>query len=139
MKVIAACMGTALVLVTAAWAERTTTTTTIVPACPHAQYGVDGTLGPIFCVIDNPVALRYYAPEARHTFALGPSATPSQDINAVVADHPHGTEPILCSIYRLAAWRNHWSFGISIAAAVGHKLHFPNGWCSDPNFSSVGN
>jgi hypothetical protein len=42
-----------------------------------------------------------------------------QVTNALIVDYRHaGTVPILCSIYQLAAWRNHWSFAISIPDAV---------------------
>lgn len=56
-------------------------------------------MGPLFCMIDNPVALRYFAPGAKHTFALGPDANPGQVYDALIADYDHGgTGPILCSI-----------------------------------------
>jgi hypothetical protein len=109
------------------------------PACPHASYSADGNMTPLFCVIDNPVALRYLAREGRHTFALGANATPGQVVNSVVADrNSAGTIPILCSVYRLAAWREHWSFGTSPAQAIRLKLHYPRGWCHDPRFRHVG-
>ena len=50
----------------------------LVPPCAHASYGADGNMGPLFCVIDNPIALRYFAPMAKRTFALGPNATPTR-------------------------------------------------------------
>jgi hypothetical protein len=108
------------------------------PPCPQASYGVDGTMGPIFCVVDNPVALRYYAKGGSHLLSLGPNATPQQVTTAGVTDYRHSTEPILCETYRLAAWREHWQFGISVSDAIGLKLHFPLDWCSEPNFSRIG-
>jgi hypothetical protein len=72
----------------------------LVPPCQHAAYGADGNMGPLFCVIDNPVALRYFAPMAKRTFALGPDAPPWQVTSALLADFKHGgTLPTLCSIY----------------------------------------
>ncbi|HEY1978402.1 MAG TPA: hypothetical protein VGG89_17765 [Candidatus Baltobacteraceae bacterium] len=110
----------------------------LVPLCGHPVYGADGTMGPIFCVIDNPIALHYYAPMARRTFALGPDASPRDVVNALTVDFKHGgTEPILCSIYQLAAWKNHWHFGVSVAAQVGEGLGFPSGWCREPSFSAI--
>jgi hypothetical protein len=109
-----------------------------VPPCAHANYGADGNMGPLFCVVDNPAALHYFAPMAKQTFALGPNVTPGHVSAALVADFKHGgTIPILCSILRLAAWRNHWSFGASTAAAVGAQLNFRSGWCTEPTFSGV--
>lgn len=109
--------------------------TRVTPSCPHASYGADGDMSPLFCVIDNPVALQYFAKEGPHTFALGPNASPGQVVSAVAADRRQaGTIPILCSVYRLAAWREHWSFGISPAQEIGAKLHLYSGWCHDPRF-----
>jgi hypothetical protein len=109
-----------------------------VPACAQATYGADGNMGPLFCVVDNPAALKTFAPMAQHTFALGPKATPTQVTAALVADYKRvGTIPILCSIYRLAVWRNHWRFGIPASEQVGAKLGFSSGWCSEPSFSDV--
>jgi hypothetical protein len=114
-------------------------TGTLTPACPQPRYGADGNMGPLFCVVDNPAALKAFAPMAQHTFALGPDATPAQVTSALVADYKHGgTIPILCSIYRLAAWRNHWRFGIPPSQQVGAELNFYPGWCSEPSFSEVG-
>jgi hypothetical protein len=108
----------------------------LTPPCPPASYGADGNMGPLFCVVDNPAALRTFAPMAQHTFALGPGATRTQVTAALLADYKHGgTYPILCSIYRLAAWRNHWRLGIS--GRAGAELNFPSGWCSEPSFSDV--
>jgi hypothetical protein len=141
MKAFGASCITALVLVTGAWAGHLSigkSATAPVPPCPQASYGVDGTMGPIFCVVDNPVALRYYGPMGKHLFALGPNASPQQVLAALQADYRKSTEPILCETYRLAAWRNHWHFPYSIAAAGGTALHFPSGWCQEPNFSRIG-
>ena len=138
LKAAAASLLTALVLVGAAWAHGLTPTRTqaaLQPPCPQASYGADGNMGPLFCVIDSPVALRYYAPMGKHLFALGPNANPQQVVAAAVADRrTTGTLPILCSTYRLAAWREHWQFGVSAADQIGAALHFYRGWCSDPNF-----
>jgi len=81
------------------------------------------------------VALRHFAPMGKRTFALGPNATPTQVAAALIADFKHGgTEPILCSIYRLAGWRDHWSFRGSIPVTVGARLNFPSAWCTEPSF-----
>jgi hypothetical protein len=114
-------------------------TQTLVPPCPQAGYGADGNMGPLFCVIDNPVALRYFAPMAKRTFALGPDATPEEVTNALVSDTRAGSAsrrwklslPILCSVYQLAAWKNHWSFPYSIDYAVSQKLNAIPDWCGD--------
>lgn len=113
------------------------------PPCPHTEYGVDGNMSPLFCVIDNPLALRYFASMGRHTFALGPDATPEQIASALRADDtPRIPLPILCSIYQLASRRNQW--GVIGASAlsknqfidgVGEELHAYHGWCSDPDFN----
>lgn len=139
MKAVATSLATALVLVGAAWAHGLTPTRThaaLQPPCPQASYGADGNMGPLFCVIDSPVALRYYAPMGKHLFALGPNANPQQVVAAAVADRKTtGTLPILCSTYRLAAWREHWQFAVSAADQIGAALHVGfHGWCSDPNF-----
>src|SRR4051794_16356263 len=113
-KLAVAVAAMALVLAGVAWANQAAGPTTLAPACPHATYGADGNMGPLFCVVDNPLAWKYFAPMAKRTFALGPGATPGQVEQALVADYKRaGTEPIICSIYRLAAWRNHWHFGVS--------------------------
>jgi len=143
MKAVAASLLTALVLVGAAWANGLTSTparggTALSPPCPQASYGVDGTMGPVFCVVDNPVALRYYAPMGRHLFALGPNASPQKVLAALKADYPSSTEPILCETYRLAAWREHWHFPYSVASAAVTTLKLPVGWCREPSFASVG-
>ncbi len=144
IRVLAACAATAAatIALTAqgglAGGASSPHANTVAPSCPHASYGADGNMGPLFCVIDNPVALRYFAPMAKRTFALGPNAAPIQVAAALVADYRHGgTEPILCSIYQLAQWRNHWSFGISAADQVGRELNFPSGWCAQPRFGGI--
>ena len=138
LKAAAASLLTALVLVGAAWAHGLTPTrahAALQPPCPQAGYGADGDMSPLFCVVDNPVALRYFAPMGEHLFALGPNANPQQVVAAAVADRrTTGTLPILCSTYRLVAWREHWQFAVSAAAQIGAALHFYRGWCSDPNF-----
>jgi len=91
----------------------------------------------LFCVIDNPTALRYFAPMAKHTFALGQNATPGQVSAALIADSKRSTLPILCSVYRLAAWRNRWSFGVSPIDQVAARLKLSSGWCREPSFSSI--
>ena len=104
----------------------------VVPPCPHPSYGANGNMGPLFCVIDNPMALRYFAPIAKHTFALGPDASPEDVTAALAADLKHGgTGPIICSIYQLASWRNHWHFGISPVDQLG----FPPHSCQTPSFN----
>ena len=113
-------------------------TQTILPPCPQTRYAADGNMSPLFCVIDNPKALSYFASTAKRTFALGPDASPPEVVDALVADYKHGgTGPTLCSIYQLAAWRNHWKFGISIAAEVGTRLNMPPYWCNEPSFSGI--
>lgn len=109
-----------------------------IPPCRQTSYGADGNMGPLFCVVDNPVALRYFAPMARHTFALGPDATPEEVTNALVADTKPGSGkrwklglPMLCSIYQLAAWKNQWHFAYSIDAAVSQRLNAIPDWCGD--------
>jgi hypothetical protein len=103
------------------------------PPCPPPSYGADGNMGPIFCVIDNPVALRYFAPMAKHTFALGPDADPGQVVRALNADYV--SAPTACSIYQLAAWRNQWHFGISPVEELRVERHLYSGWCPAPSFS----
>jgi len=94
-------------------------------------------MSPLFCMIDNPLALSYFASEGQRTFALGPDATPGQVVSALTADYKHaGTVPILCSVYQLAAWRNHWSFAVSPVAQISATLGFPADWCTDPGLSA---
>lgn len=105
------------------------------PPCPHPSYAADGNMTPLFCVIANPVALRYFAPMAKRTFALGPDATSGDVTSALVADSKRGgTLPILCSIYQLASWKNRWRFGASVVSSAGQALHAAPGWCSEPSF-----
>lgn len=119
---------------------------TLVPSCPHASYGADGNMGPLFCVIDNPIAVRYFAPMAKRTFALGPDASPSQVVDALVADTKAGSArrwklslPILCSIYQLAAWKNQWRFPYSIDYAVSQRLNAIPDWCGDAELRAAEN
>jgi hypothetical protein len=83
-----------------------------VPACPHPTYSPDGNVTPLFCRIDNPVALRFYEKLAPKLFALGPNATPLQVQQAVTAAEKvtHATLPEACSAYKLAKYWRHWSF-----------------------------
>jgi len=113
-------------------------TEAVVPRCQQSRYGANGNMSPLFCIVDNPEALRYFSPMAKLTFALGPDATSSEVINALAGDYQHGgTGPILCSIYRLAAWRNHWAFGISIIDTLGERLNLPANWCAEPSFKGA--
>lgn len=106
------------------------------PPCPQAQYGADGNMSPLLCIVDNPLALQYFAQAAPHTFALGPNANPAEVADALNSDFKHGgTGPTLCSIYQLAAWRNQWRFGISPINEVGDELHMPSDWCPAPSFT----
>lgn len=139
VKTIIASLAVALICITSAWAARSAVRSkeVFVPRCPQPTYNADGNLSPLFCVIDNPLALRHYAPLGRRTFALGPNASPTQVAAALAADYKRGagTEPILCAVYRLAAWRNQWRFGVSPVSRVGVRFHFPEKWCSDPRFN----
>jgi len=119
---------------------------TLVPPCPHAGYGADGNMGPLFCVIANPIALHYFAPMAKRTFALGPDATPTQVAEALVTDaRPDSGQrwklglPMLCSIYQLAAWKNQWDFGYSIDYAVSQQLNAIPDWCGDAELRAAEN
>ncbi len=106
-------------------------TPNISPPCARPSYGADGNMSPLFCVIDSPLALRYFASIGRHTFALGPDATPGDVAAALEADYKHGgTGPIMCSIYQLATWRNHWHFGVSVVAEVSP-------YCRKPSFGDA--
>lgn len=107
----------------------------LIPPCRQAGYGADGNMGPLFCVVDNPVALRYFAPMARQTFALGPDATPEEVTNALVADFK--TLPTLCSTYQLAAWKNQWHFPYSIEGAVSQRLNAIPDWCGDEQLQAA--
>lgn len=113
-------------------------TDAVVPACPQAQRSADGNLSPLFCVIDNPAALRFYAPLGKQAFGLGSNASSDQVVSALIADYDrHATEPELCAVYRLAAWRERWHFGISVVGAVSRRLNFPSDWCREPSFPGV--
>jgi hypothetical protein len=91
-----------------------------VPGCPQPLYTADGNLSPLFCKIDNPRALKFYARITPRLFGLGRSAPPGQVVLALRADHKHATNPQLCSAYKLLAWRWHWHFGVDpVAAATG--------------------
>ena len=137
LKTVAACIATAaIMLLLVAPGGSAAGRSAPAPACPRPQYGADGTMGPLFCVIDNPLALRYYAKVGGHTLALGPDTPPWRVVSALEADYKHGgTNPIMCSVYRLAAWRNQWNFrAVSVVAEVASDLHLIAGWCSDPHF-----
>jgi hypothetical protein len=135
MKALAAALATCLALTAAAAAGRLSAPA-YRPPCPHASYGADGNMAPIFCMVDNPLALHYYGRMAKHLFALGPNANPQQVVAAAAADHrTTGTLPILCQSYRLAAWREHWQFALPASEQIGQALHFFHGWCSEPHFN----
>lgn len=139
LRTIAACaagVAATLAIVSVTAANSATSSSSIAPACPRPVYAVDGNMGPLFCIVDNPLALHYFASIGRHTFALGPDAPPSKVVAAVEADFKHGTIPIMCSVYRLAAWRNQWHFSaLSVIPAVAADLHLIPRWCSDPRFN----
>ena len=98
MKAVVASLLTALICVSVGWAQDaggSAARAPFVPACPPPTYGHDGDMAPLFCVIDNPLALRYYGRDAPHLFALGPSATPTQVVAALKQDqHTIGTAPV---------------------------------------------
>ncbi len=137
LRTVTACVVSVAItlgVVAAATTSASTTPAPFSPACPSPGYGADGDMGPLFCVIDNPVALRYFAALGRHLFALGPNATPGQVLAALERDL--STLPITCSVYRLAAWRNHWHFGISPLVQLAYLKHlYSTGWCKDPAFN----
>jgi hypothetical protein len=137
VRTIAACAATAAATLAIIAATGLAASRPFAPACPRPTFGADGNAGPLFCVIDNPFALRYFAKIGRRTFALGPDASPSQVVAAIEGDYRHdgGTNPIMCSVYRLAAWRNQWHFGVSIVPAVAADMHLIPQWCSDPHFA----
>jgi hypothetical protein len=85
-----------------------------VPACPHAVYSANGNVSPLFCQIDNPVALTFYQRLAPRLFGLGPRATPDQVGTALVAATTlqHATNLEACAAYQLAAWWRHWHFAV---------------------------
>jgi hypothetical protein len=99
--------------------ETATSAPAFVPACPHFSYGADGTAGPIFCTIDNPVALKYYAAALKPLLALGANASPGQVQSKLAWEMRHGgpgkevltgTYPIQCQVFQLAAHYWRWSF-----------------------------
>ena len=137
LRAAAASLVTALIFVGAGWATGVTRVGAhaLRPSCPQARYGVDGTMGPVFCVVDNPVALNYYAKFGRHLFALGPNASPDQVVAAIRADDHDSTLPILCETYRLAAWREQWRFPSSTLVDAAFLLHAPRNWCSEPSLN----
>jgi len=110
----------------------------VLPQCPQIRYGANGNVQPLFCVVDNPAALKALAQAGKETFSLGTDATPNEVTDALVSDYKHGgTLPILCSIYKLAAWRNRWSFGISIPEQVANDLNVRPSWCAEPSFANI--
>jgi len=148
IRVLAACVATAVLTLTLTLTltlqggmgrlAAVAASEDFVPHCPQPRYAANGNFGPLFCLVDNPAAIKAFAPSARHTFALGPDATPSQVSAALVSDYKHGgTVPILCSIYKLAVWRNHWRFAVPASAQVGAELDLPSGWCSEPSISDA--
>jgi len=140
LNILAACAATAAATVAptagSGMAGQRAQTAAFTPPCPQVGYGADRNMDTLFCVVDNPVALRYFAPMAKRLFALGPNANPQQVVAAALADRrTTGTLPILCSSYRLAAWREHWQFAVSAADQIGLTLRVGfRGWCADPNF-----
>jgi hypothetical protein len=99
--------------------DATTRTAAFVPACPHFSHAADGAVGPIFCTIDNPLALNYYAKALKPLLALGPNARPGrvqiQLAKEMRGGGPNGqrltgTYPIQCQVFQLAAHRWRWSF-----------------------------
>lgn len=86
----------------------------LVPACPSPSYSADGNVSPLFCRVDNPVAVRFYGALLQRLLALGPDASPSQVSHALSAADT--TLPEACNVYRLAAWAEHWRFGVAPAA-----------------------
>lgn len=83
-----------------------------VPACPRPSYSADGNVSPLFCKIDNPLALKFYESLAPRVFALGSTASPQQVERALAAAEAHATNPEMCAVYQLAAWWRHWHFGV---------------------------
>jgi hypothetical protein len=109
--------GAQVRIVASAAASRSTEP--FVPACPGPSYTTDGNITPLFCKIDNPVALHFYAPLSKHLFALGANATPEQVTSALRADLKHGgTQVELCYAYELSAWRWGWHFASDPAAFI---------------------
>jgi hypothetical protein len=91
---------------------------TILPACPQTTYAVDGTIGPLFCTIDDPVALSWYAKPLRPLLALGPNASPGAVGTALQATLKHSSYPQLCQIYGLAARAERWHFAVDPVAVT---------------------
>jgi hypothetical protein len=85
-----------------------------VPACPRPVYSANGNVSPLFCQIDNPVALAFYQRLAPRLFALGPNATPDQVGTALAAASTiqHATNLEACAAYQLAAWWRQWHFAV---------------------------
>jgi hypothetical protein len=85
-----------------------------VPACPRPVYSANGNVAPLFCQIDNPVALTFYERLAPRLFSLGPSATPQQVGTALTAATTiqHATSLEACAAYQLAAWWRQWHFAV---------------------------
>ena len=90
-------------------------TARFVPACPRPVYSANGNVSPLFCQIDNPVALQFYERLAPRVFALGPNATPQQVGAALSATvtFRHATNPEICAAYQLAAWAKQWKFVVN--------------------------
>ncbi len=88
--------------------------TAYVPACPRPVYSANGNVNPLFCQIDNPVALKFYERLAPRLFALGTGATPQQVGTALTtaATMQHATNAEACAAYQLAAWWRQWHFGV---------------------------
>jgi hypothetical protein len=85
-----------------------------VPSCPRPVYSANGNVSPLFCKIDNPVALQFYARLAPGLFALGASATPQQASAALASSvtFRHATNAEACAAYQLAAWWKQWKFAV---------------------------
>jgi hypothetical protein len=85
-----------------------------VPSCPRPVYSANGNVSPLFCQIDNPVALQFYERLAPRLFALGPNATPQQVGAALTASvtFRHATNMEVCAAYQLAAWWKQWKFDV---------------------------
>ena len=88
--------------------------TSFVPACPHPSYGADGNFAPLFCRVDNPLAIRYYGSFVWRLMALGPNADPSTISDTIRRAHIVPAS-WACSEYALAAWAEHWQFGYNPA------------------------
>ena len=85
-----------------------------VPACPRPVYSANGNVSPLFCQIDDPVALQFYERLAPRVFALGPNASPQQVGAALAASvtFRHATNAEVCAAYQLAAWWRQWKFAV---------------------------